>query len=235
MFLDAVDPTPARQLRTLNTKSLARFEENFGRWMEHPASHIVHHDDRCCEEARLWFLAFARSMEIGTSTQFELRAPSWLNQLFSWGPSRWPIAWCKLVREKVLDCGVFAALAREVFAAQGHQVHPAQALLVYDEISTGHWRQLWKAGEKTDPKIKRIEGDGDAEFFPWVGNRLVYHELCVIETRDGKGRFYDSTWGNWYEPHARLGYGSLLALRTECPRLLQWGEHTLSHGEWMEL
>src|SRR5690348_12161079 len=56
-------------------------EEHFMRWVEHPASSILHHDDDCCEEGRLWFLAYARSMEIGSLSQFKLKAPTWLSQL----------------------------------------------------------------------------------------------------------------------------------------------------------
>ena len=104
-------------------------EKHFQEWTEHPSSSLVHHDAECCERARLWFLAYARSMEIGNISQFEIKAPIWLQQLYSWGPSSWPIAWCELVNKKVLDCGVFAALAREGFKSQGHEVHPAEALL----------------------------------------------------------------------------------------------------------
>src|SRR4051812_2443894 len=110
-------------------RSLIGREKHFSEWGEHPPSSIVHHDQRCCEEARLWFLAYARSMEIDTLSHFTTKAPTWLSRLFTWGPSEWPISWCQLVREDVVDCGVFAALAREVFKAQGHEVHPAQALL----------------------------------------------------------------------------------------------------------
>ena len=46
---------------------------------------------------------------------------------------------------------------------------------------------------------------------------------------------YDSTLGNWYEPHARCGFAAVLAIRTECPRLLRWGGKVLSCGEWVEL
>jgi hypothetical protein len=216
MYLDAVELDQVREL-------VGR-ERNFNRWMEHPASHLIHHDQDCCEEARLWFLAYARSMEIGLATQFTVKAPVWLSELFTWGPTKWPISWCQVVREDVVDCGVFAVLAREVFKAQGLLAHPAQALLSYNESCTGHWKGLWEAGPKSE-----------GEVFPWIGERIVYHELCVLETPDGRARVYDSTWGNWYEPHARVGFGSVLAIRTECPRLLQWGDKTLSCGEWMSL
>jgi len=207
-------------------------EENFARWIEHPTSVITHHDSPCCDVARMWFLSYARSMEIGNLSQYGIQAPTWLSQLYTWGPSEWPIAWCQLVRERVLDCGVFAALAREVFGAQGHQAHPAQALLSYNETCTRHWKDLWKKGpgraRKSGAKPPRRRG----ELFPWIGTELVYHEICVLELPDGSAKVYDSTWGSWYEPRRRKGFGSLLAVRTECPRLLGWGDRTLSCGEW---
>jgi hypothetical protein len=213
-------------------------EEHFRKWMEHPSSMIVHHDKNCCDEARLWFLSYARSMEIKTLSQFELRAPVWLSQLYTWGPSEWPISWCELVKEKVLDCGVFAALAREVFRAQGHEAHPAQALLSYNPSCTGHWKEFWKGDgkkEKKKDKDKKKKKNEEGETFPWIGTEVVYHEICVLEMPDGSAKVYDSTWGNWYEPHARAGFGALLAVRTECPRVLSWGNKFFSCGEWIEI
>jgi hypothetical protein len=199
-------------------------EKLLERWLEHPASAILHHDGQCCDEARSWFLAYARSMEIGAMSEVRLNAPTWLSQLFTWGPSVWPISWCELVKEEVLDCGVFAALAREVFTAQGHSVHPAQVLLSYGEDCTRHWKDLWNMKEE------EIE---EGKVFPWIGERMVYHEICVLETEDGKARFYDSTWSAWLQPHQRVGHGALLAVRSECPRILRWAGKTMSHGEWV--
>jgi hypothetical protein len=206
-------------------KSAFEKEKNFYRWIEHPSSEIIHHDSHCCEEAKLWFMAYAQSMQIGSLSQFQLNAPFWLIDLFKWGPSKWPISWCEVVREKVVDCGVFSALAREVFKAQGHEVHPAQALLSYNKTCTNHWKELWKAGFE----------DGKKKSFPWIGDEIVYHEILVLEKDDGSGRFYDSTFGQWYEPGARTGFGALLAVRSECPRILQWGNKQISCGEWSDL
>jgi hypothetical protein len=174
-------------------------------------------------------------MEIGALTQYGLRAPAWLTKLFHWGPSEWPISWCELVREKTLDCGVLAALAREVFRAQGHEAHPAQALLMYNGACTEHWRKYWKV-EPRKPEPRKVERlRVRRELFPWIGDQVVYHELCLIERSDGTARIYDSTWGTWLEPDFRPGFGGLLAVRTECPRLLSWGNRTLSCGEWTQV
>jgi hypothetical protein len=229
MYLGAVKAEPVSKRHEI-IQSLIDNEEHFQRWVEHPCSSIVHHDQACCEEARLWFLAYARSMEVGALSRYQLKAPTWLSQLFTWGPSEWPISWCEVVKQEVIDCGVFAALAREIFAAQGLSAHPAQVLLSYNQTCTDHWKDLWKAGPK-EPKKEKKSG----ETFPWIGNQIVYHELCVLEMPDGQAKVYDSTWGTWYEPRPRTGFGALLALRTECPRLLNWGGKTMSCGEWIDL
>jgi hypothetical protein len=193
------------------------------RWFEHPASGIIHHEGPCCDEARAWFMAYARSMEIGSS-DCALKAPTWLSKLFTWGPSQWPIAWCELVKEDVVDCGVFASLAREVFQAQGHRVHPAQVLLSYGKECTTHWKNLWKIKE---------EEVAEGKVFPWIGDEIVYHEICVLETESGDAKFYDSTWGLWLHPQQKLGHGAILAVRTECPRVLNWQGKKIVHGEWV--
>lgn len=209
-------------------------EPDFLKWMEHPISVITEHDDLCCKEARHWFLAYARSQEIQAQGELQLISPTWLSGVFEWGPSPWPIAWCEVVRRKVVDCGVLAALAREVFQAQGYQIHGAQALFSYNRNCTGHWQDLWNENVERRPPSK-------SQTFPWVGEQVVYHELCIVE-EDGRGaglrgvgRVYDSSWGLWYEPFSRIGFGAMLAIRSLCPRPLQWGELSLVHGEWVEL
>jgi hypothetical protein len=146
------------------------------------------------------------------------------------------------VKRKTVDCGVFAALAREVFQAQGHEVHPGQALLSYNETSTRHWKSHWRSelqrtlsAPESSSSVDPRTGSLNPGFFPWIGNQVVYHEICALERPDGTAKLYDSTWGSWYEPERRVGYGALLAVRVECPRLIHWGQKILSFGEWVEL
>jgi hypothetical protein len=213
----------------VHLQNLIEKEEFYPRWVEHPSSCIIHHERECCEEARLWFLAYARSMEGWAASQHRMKPPSWLSQHFKWGPSVWPITWCQVFKEKTIDCGVFAALAREVFTAQGFRAHPAQALLSYNENCTEHWKDLWENG------MKKVSKRKVGEVFPWVGRNIVYHELCLLEMPDGKAKIYDSTFGNWFEPAKRTGFGALLSVRSECPRILRWGDKLLSCGEWVDL
>lgn len=210
-------------------RKLIEFEEFYHRWVEHPSSCIVHHERECCEEARLWFLSYARSMEASMASHYQLKPPTWLSQLVTWGPSVWPISWCQIFKEKTIDCGVFAALAREIFAAQGFQAHPAQALLSYNENCTEHWKDLWTTG------MKKFDQKKVGDVFPWVGSKIVYHEVCILEMPNSEAKIYDSTFGNWMEPVKREGFAALLSVRSECPRLLEWGDKILSYGEWVDL
>jgi hypothetical protein len=228
MILDVVRSEPVVESNPYLRDLIAQ-EEHYSRWVEHPSSIIIHHERECCEEARLWFLAYSRSMEGWTSSQYKMKPPTWLSQKFQWGPSVWPISWCQVFKEKTIDCGVFAALAREVFQAQGFEAHPAQALLSYNENCTDHWKDLWVTG------MKKVDKRKLGEVFPWVGNKIVYHELCLLEMPDGQAKIYDSTFGYWFEPLKRQGFGALLSVRSECPRLLNWGDKLLSHGEWVDL
>lgn len=207
-------------------RSLVRHDQVAQRWVEHPTSALVHHEAACCEEARMWFLTLARSMEGWAGGHFELKAPTWLSQKFEWGPSPWPMSWCELLKTEQIDCGVFAFLAREIFTAQGVNAYGGQCLLNYNQVCTDHWKDLWK---------DRMPNAHECKSFDWIGQHVVYHEVCIVEMPDQSAKVYDATFNQWYEPEGRLGFGGLLAIRSECPRLLRWGKHTLSYGEWIEL
>lgn len=210
--------------------SLLQNEKNARKWLEHTASEITHHDGECCSQARSWLLGMAQSMENASLCDGGIRAPHWLSDRFEWGPSRWPIAWCELIEQDVIDCGVFAALVREIFHEQGVRAHPGQVVIQYSETCTHHWQQLWRNGAALLPDAGSTQ---PGEFFPWVGKNLVYHEICVVEAQDGIARLYDSTWGNWYQPHLRDGFGAVVAVRTQCAGDLLWGDRVLRSGEWM--
>jgi hypothetical protein len=102
-------------------------------------------------------------------------------------------------------------------------------LITYNDICTDHWQKLWV--NKMPKKNDRRPG----EVFNWVGQSVVYHEICVIEMPDQTARLYDSTFGGWFEHEERAGFGALLAVRSEGPRILKWGPKLLSCGEWVDL
>ena len=205
-------------------------EVNARKWIEHTASEITHHDGDCCRQARAWILGMAQSMENASLCESGIRVPHWLSDHFEWGPSEWPISWCELVRLDIIDCGVFSALVREIFQEQGVSAHPGQVVIHYGETCTSHWRGLWDEGAHKLTSLSSARRD--ERYFPWVGKNLVYHEICVVESEPGVARLYDSTWGNWYHSDIRNGFGSIVAVRTQAPQELIWGDRTLRSGEW---
>jgi hypothetical protein len=209
-------------------------------WFEQPASQITHHDADCCKEARAWFRSYAVSMQASHAAEADsIRAPTWLSQRFTWGPSRWPIAWCEVIQQKVIDCGVFAALARECFELSGHAAHPGQILLDYSVECTSHWNTYWGKGADQIRKKRNSKWNWTKEplkFFPWIGNHLVYHEICLVELGEGRTRLYDSTWGQWYSSTQKEGHASVIAARGEWgENALLWENRLLNSGEWSVL
>jgi len=210
----------------ITLESMVHREKVARGWVEHPTSTLLHHEKACCDEARLWFLTLGRSMEGWSAGHFELKAPTWLSKKFEWGPSSWPMSWCELIKHEQIDCGVFAVLAREIFTAQGFKAHGGQVLVNYNKICTDHWKDFW---------IDRMPNAEECKSFNWIGENVVYHEVCIVEMPDQTAKVYDATFNQWYESEGRKGFGGLLAVRSESPRLLRWGNHTLSYGEWIEL
>src|SRR5215210_2036228 len=91
-------------------------DEAIRRWETTQPSMISHHGLRCCALAREWIFSTDHAQLNGEHLSTGSR---WLRHRFTWGPSPWPIAWCQVVRRKVLDCGAFAALAHEIFSTRG--------------------------------------------------------------------------------------------------------------------
>jgi hypothetical protein len=132
------------------------------RWQPSPASSLSDHGGRCCRLAREWVVAYDFSQLGGAPS---LTGPRWIRHRYAWGPSRWPLHWCEAVREKTLDCGALAALAREVFAARGVESFPAQFIQQFSAEAARHWQKKW-------------EGAGCA--VRWIDDELIYHEGCAV-------------------------------------------------------
>src|SRR5512146_2214587 len=96
-------------------------------WRGASGSQLAHHGP-CCERARAWLLAMARSHDFASSDGLAFAGPRWLTRRFEWGPMRWPAAWCEVVRAQTIDCGAFAAFALEIFRQKGIEAYPAQVL-----------------------------------------------------------------------------------------------------------
>jgi hypothetical protein len=188
-------------------------------WAQASVSTLVDHG-ACCAAARGWVIAMSRSLDFAATDGLMFAAPRWLTQRWKWGPTRWPIAWCEAVDAKAIDCGVFAAFAREIFRAKGIEAFGGQVLRTCAEATTAHWRARWTS----------LPGA-----FNWIGERTVYHEVCVVRVGPAEARVYDPTDGIWLEPTAFRGHGAHVAIRAEIPVALKWGPHTLVNGQWTEL
>jgi hypothetical protein len=188
-------------------------------WARASGSSLTHHG-ACCDRARAWLVAMGRSHDYASTDGLTFAAPRWLTQRWTWGPTRWPIAWCEAVNAAEIDCGVFAVFALEIFRAKGIVAYPGQVLRTYVEESTTHWRHKWA---------------GLPGAFDWIGARVVFHEVCVVQVAAHEVRVYDPTDGIWLEPGVRGGHGGHVAIRAELPVALDWGKHTLVNGQWTEM
>jgi len=186
-------------------------------WVRASGSVLAHHG-ACCDRARNWLVAMSRSHDFAATDGLAYAGPTWLTKRYTWGPTRWPTAWCEAVNARTIDCGVFAAFARAIFHAKGIDAHPGQVLREYAEESTTHWQDLWSS----------IPGA-----FNWIGARVVYHEVCIVPVGPGEARVYDPTDGVWLDPGVRRGHGGHIAIRAELPTAMAWGEHVLVHGQWV--
>ena len=201
MHLDAVD-------------NLERAE-----WARASVSTLVDHGP-CCAAARGWIVAMSRSVDFAATDGLTFAAPRWLMHRWKWGPTCWPISWCEAINAEAIDCGVFAAFAREIFRAKGVEAYGGQVLRTCAESTTAHWRARWAA----------VPGA-----FNWIGEDTVYHEVCVVRSGPAEVRLYDPTDGTWLEHAVHGGHGGHLAIRAELPVALQWGPHTLVNGQWTEV
>jgi hypothetical protein len=188
-------------------------------WVRASASVLGRHG-ACCDRARDWLCAMARSYDFAATDGLIYAGPSWLAKRYQWGPTRWPIAWCEAVAAKVVDCGVFAAFARAIFHAKGIDAYPGQVLREFAEASTAHWQERWAA----------VPGA-----FNWIGERIVYHEVCVVTVGPDEARVYDPTDAVWLDPGIRRGHGSHVAIRAEVPTAMSWGGHLLGNGQWVTI
>lgn len=200
---------------TLDAAAMQQHKE----WMGASPSTLMSHG-ACCDRAKSWLIAMGRSFDFAATDGFGLTAPRWLASRYNWGPTQWPAHWCEAVRAETIDCGVFSAFAREILTAKGVEVYAGQVLRSYARESTTHWREKWAA----------LPGA-----FNWIGDDVVYHEVCIVRTADNTCRIYDPTDGQWLDPDVAGGHLGHVAVRGAVPVSLKWGHHMLSHNQWTEM
>ena len=192
-------------------------------WRDFPHSELSDHGAACCRAARHW----VRAMDFGQLNGDQLTSgPRWLRARFKWGPTRWPIHWCDVVKQKVIDCGVHSALAHEAFTARGLTAFRAQVVQRYSTDSVAQWRLKWQVEEASDH---------------WLIGDLIYHEANALLMGDGEIRIWDSSAGWWLNERQGAGYGSVAAVRIIADpevygsRNLKWGGSSLEPNSWNRL
>lgn len=181
-----------------------------------PVSEPFDHGAACCATARRWLSAVHAAA--GATTP--LSGLGWIGEMYPWGPSTWPMPWCKLVEQDKLDCGAQSAVTREVLRSSGADSVGVQLLIRASSTDIGHWGSTW-----------RDEGVAPT----WLFDRLYYHETVgVIE---GTLTVFDPT-RNWkVESDGRTADGSVAAIRISGGNAttVTWGRHDLPIGEWVLL
>ncbi len=175
---------------------------------------------KCCEEAKAWLKSTGRSYDARLQKKSSVQAPRWLSDRYRWGPTRWPAAWCELVRAEEIDCGAFSAMARLLFRDQGCEAYAAQVLRPGMMTCTSHWSERWG----------RVPGA-----FPWIGEGIVYHEVCLVRTAEGQTGVFDPAEGYWIDPELVHGHYGHIAIRADVPMATPWGRHVLMNRQWTEL
>ena len=202
----------------MNLASVAT--DHLNRWLVQPPSEVQHHGGACCAIAKQWFHGMARANDFSIADNLSHQGPAWLHLKFNWGANRWPAYWCDLMQSRTFDCGVFAALSREIFRLKGMTAHPGQIIQYFGAQATSHWSAAWH--NKT-------------QAFGWIGDGFVYHEVAIVENSDGSCRIYDPTDGFWMNPALNRGHGRAVAMKSSAPVLLTWGPYQLPPDTWLEI
>jgi hypothetical protein len=206
-----------------------KFDNNFGavvnavfeKWQDFPISRVSHHGKMCCEIAREWLYAMDFS-ELNTSSV--LTGPRWIRQRYNWGPTKWQIHWCEVVRAKSLDCGAQAALAHEVFSIRGVKSYQVQLVQQFTNEDTNQWSKRW---------------DGEQTSIFWINGNMIYHEGCAVVMGNHEIKIWDASAGWWINPKQFGGYGGLRALRVfttpDDSTIFHWGDHRIIANKWQEI
>lgn len=206
----------------LEETAVIGLEAGIANWQNFPASTISHHGIACCDIAREWITGMDYSQ---LNAGNPLTGPRWLRKNFKWGPSKWPMHWCEVVREKTLDCGALAALSHELFLARGVRSYPAQFILEFNDVSTRHWSETWGAA---------------GSCAPWISEGLIYHEGCAVAVGDDEIKLWDATATWWINPKQFGGYAGLLATRvfdwdSARSNPFTWGSHRIAANTWHKI
>jgi len=188
-------------------------------WQHTVPTEILHHNELCCTDAKAWFLAMDASE---TGSESLLQPPVWLAERYLWGPAKWPMRWCEVIRAKTLECGALAALTRVSYIRRGIRAVPVQIVKLESASTVTHWKKRWE------------EAGFSAE---WIKGRYVFHETVGIVVDSRELRIWDPTENQWIDEDGQGTTRGVVALRVcadvlDWPRNLNWGEKTVDVNRW---
>ncbi len=203
----------------MNTEPEVDLHAALQTWQHAVPTEILHHGEACCADAKAWFLAMDASE---TGSESLLQPPVWLAERYSWGPAKWPMRWCEVIRDKILECGPLAALARASYIRRGIRAFPVQIVKLESASTVTHWKKRWEeAGYSAD----------------WMKGRYAFHETVGIVVDSCELRIWDPTEYHWIDKDAQGITRGMVALRvcaevTDWPGNLSWGEKSIDVNRW---
>jgi hypothetical protein len=209
--VDSVEISGNRNAGTLSSHSNQR-------WADWPPTQLEHHGQQCCETAREWLANTDDAQRAGGDV---MSGPRWIREKFKWGPTSHPIFWCEVFETDMVDCGIHAALAFEVFSARLVKCFRVQMIQEFSASALSHWETLW-ADIQTD----------------WLHGDKIYHEGCaVVNPATGRLKVWDPSSSWWIDRRNSGGYGSLRSIRIFSARSssLEWENALIVPNQWHEL
>jgi len=156
-----------------------------------------------------------------------MEPPTWLRARYEWKPVKHPVFWCQIPSMEGMDCGLFAAVTREIYKARGVYTLPVQMILKYPSYVSKHWISLWR---KSNLNAN------------WVVGEYVYHEAVAILCSEYEVKIYDPTLNVYVRPGKHLDRATVVAIKilAENDRLcahvfLSWDGKWTKLNEWVIL
>ncbi len=186
-------------------------------WRELHPSVIYSHEGECCQIARAWFLAADASF----TALGDANAPIWLRRFRPWGPAKWPSYWCELSSFKTWDCGHYAAVSAVLLERRGYEVMRVQLAQQATRSECQQWASMWLAARLAPT---------------WVGDQIVYHEVCAILDAYQRARVWDPTENLWLSPTRTYAQAQNRGVRFVGPqRIVHWEDMEVTVGKWTSL
>jgi hypothetical protein len=172
-----------------------------------PPTQILSHGDEMCEVARKYLIGLDSLLAIGNNP---IEPPVWITIKYKWGPTRYPVYWCQIVKAEELDCGSLSAVIREIYRSRGVHTLPVQLILKYPVHIIEHYIAMWR--RKGLP-------------VNWIWGNYVYHEVVGVILDECEMKIYDPVENSWIKSSGHVERGRVAAIRIS-------GEETCSYLHW---